>query len=239
MTVRVTVWNEYEHEKTNDAVSAIYPDGIHAAIAGFLKEHYEVRTATLEEPEHGLTQEVLDNTDVLIWWGHRAHRKVEDAIVERVAEAVQNGMGLIVLHSGHHAKPFKRLLGTTCNLKWREADETETLWVVAPGHPIVEGIGEGFSVPEAEMYGEFFDIPEPDSVIFISRYSKGPEVFRSGVTFTRGLGRIFYFRPGHETYPIYYQPEVQKVITNAIKWAAPTQRHSDFSLEVRNVKLPE
>lgn len=239
MTVRVTVWNEFEHEKSNETVRAIYPDGIHMAIAGFLRENFEVGTATLEQPEHGLTQEVLDNTDVLIWWGHRAHGKVEDAIVERVAAAVQSGMGLIVLHSGHHSKVFRRLLGTTCNLKWREADETESLWVVAPGHPIVEGIGEGFSIPETEMYGEFFDIPEPDSVIFISRFSKGNEVFRSGVTFTRGLGRIFYFRPGHETYPIYYQPEVQKVITNGVKWAAPTQRHSDFSLDVRNVKLPE
>lgn len=239
MTIRVTVWNEYIHEQKNPVVANIYPDGIHGAIASFLKDGFEVRSATLQEPEHGLTQDVVDNTDVMIWWGHHAHRDVDDAIVERVVEAVQNGMGLIVLHSGHHSKPFKRLLGTTCNLKWREADETETLWVTAPGHPIVEGIGEGFSVPEAEMYGEFFDIPQPETVVFISRFSKGTEVFRSGVTFTRGLGRIFYFRPGHETYPIYYQPEVQTVITNAVKWAAPSKRNSGFSLDVRNMPLPE
>uniref|UniRef100_A0A7C1JWR1 Trehalose utilization protein ThuA n=1 Tax=Caldilinea aerophila TaxID=133453 RepID=A0A7C1JWR1_9CHLR len=222
--VRVTVWNEYRHEKQNPQIAAIYPQGIHGAIAGYLRGHgCIVTTATLDEPEHGLTEHVLDHTDVLIWWGHMAHDEVKDEIVERVHDHVLRGMGLIVLHSGHFSKIFKRLMGTTCNLKWREADERERLWVVAPGHPIAEGIGEYFEIPHEEMYGEFFDIPEPETLVFVSWF-QGGEVFRSGCCYRRGQGRIFYFRPGHETYPTYHQPEVLRVIGNAVRWATPVER---------------
>jgi trehalose utilization protein len=222
--VRVTVWNEYRHEKQNPQIAAIYPQGIHGAIAGYLRGHgCIVTTATLDEPEHGLTEHVLDHTDVLIWWGHMAHDEVKDEIVERVHDHVLRGMGLIVLHSGHFSKIFKRLMGTTCNLKWREAGERERLWVVAPGHPIAEGIGEYFEIPHEEMYGEFFDIPEPETLVFVSWF-QGGEVFRSGCCYRRGQGRIFYFRPGHETYPTYYQPEVLRVIGNAVRWATPVER---------------
>ncbi len=218
---RVTVWNEYRHEKENAAVAKIYPDGIHQAIAAPLRaEGFTVRTATLDEPEHGLSQETLNQTDVLTWWGHRAHAEVSDEIVQRVHGRVLEGMGLIVLHSGHFSKIFKELMGTTCNLKWRELGEKERLWVVEPGHPIAAGLGEYFEVPQAEMYGEHFDIPAPDTLVFISWF-QGGEVFRSGCCFHRGRGKIFYFRPGHETYPIYFQPEVQRVISNAVRWAAP------------------
>lgn len=219
--VRVTVWNEYRHELTDEHVRKIYPNGIHGAIAGYLsKQQLEVRTATLNEPENGLTEKVLNQTDVLIWWGHMAHEEVQDEIVERVKKRVHDGMGLIVLHSGHFSKIFKSLMGTSCDLKWREAQDKERLWVVKPGHPIVDGIGEYIELPQEEMYGEFFDIPEPEELIFVSWFSGG-EVFRSGCTFTRGLGKIFYFRPGHETYPTYHHPDVLKVIANAVRWAAP------------------
>lgn len=220
--IRVTVWNEFRHEKIHEEVKKVYPNGIHNVIAEFLKKQpgIEVKTATLDEPEHGLTQEVLDNTDVLIWWGHMAHNEVNDEIVERVYNGVLNGMGLIVLHSGHLSKIFRKLMGTSCMLKWREAGEKERIWVLEPGHPIAEGLGEYFEIPHTEMYGERFDIPKPDELVFISWF-KGGEVFRSGCCFYRGKGKIFYFRPGHETFPIYYQPEVQKVIYNAVKWAAP------------------
>ena len=222
--VRVTVWNEYRHEKQNPQIAAIYPQGIHGAIAGYLRGHgCIVTTATLDEPEHGLTEHVLDHTDVLIWWGHMAHDEVKDEIVERVHDHVLRGMGLIVLHSGHFSKIFKRLMGTTCNLKWREAGERERLWVVAPGHLIAEGIGEYFEIPHEEMYGEFFDIPEPETLVFVSWF-QGGEVFRSGCCYRRGQGRIFYFRPGHETYPTYHQPEVLRVIGNAVRWATPVER---------------
>lgn len=222
MSIRVTVWNEYRHEKESEEIAAVYPNGIHAAIAEGLEQAggFEVRTATLDEPEHGLTDEVLANTDVLTWWGHKAHGAVSDEIVTRVQKRVLDGMGLVVLHSGHMSKIFMTLMGTTCDLKWREADEKERLWVVAPGHPIVEGIGEYIEMEKEEMYGEHFDIPQPETLVFVSWF-EGGEVFRSGCCYSRGAGKIFYFRPGHETYPTYFNPEIRRVIANAARWAAP------------------
>jgi trehalose utilization protein len=220
--IRVTVWNEGRHEKTSPEIAKVYPQGIHGAIAGALRAQpgFEVRTATLDEPEHGLTQDVLANTDVLTWWGHMAHGDVKDEIVDRVQQRVLDGMGLIILHSGHFSKIFRRLMGTNCSLKWREIGEKERVWVTAPGHPIVEGLGEYFELPHTEMYGEFFDIPQPDVQVFISWYPGG-EVFRSGCAYLRGRGKVFYFSPGHETFPIYYQKEIQRVLVNAVRWAAP------------------
>lgn len=221
--LRVTVWNEYRHERRSDEVARIYPDGIHSTIAAALREHgfASVQTATLDEPEHGLSSDVLDATDVLLWWGHIAHGEVSDEVVARVQERVLDGMGLIVLHSGHFSKIFKRLMGTTCDLKWRESNDRERLWVVAPGHPITEGLGEYIEIEREEMYGEHFDVPPPETLVFVSWFTGG-EVFRSGCCYTRGRGKIFYFRPGHETLPTYHHPDVQRVIANAVHWAAPT-----------------
>ncbi|TDL80925.1 ThuA domain-containing protein [Peribacillus frigoritolerans] len=222
--MKITVWNENRHEQKNPAVAEIYPEGIHGAIANFLKESgIDAATATLDQPEHGLTEEVLSETDVLFWWGHLAHDEVSDEIVERVQKRVLEGMGLVVLHSGHFSKIFKKLMGTSCDLKWREADDKERLWVVDPSHPITEGIGEFIEIEKEEMYGEHFDIPAPDQLVFVSWF-EGGEVFRSGCTYQRGNGKIFYFRPGHETYPTYHNKEIQKVLVNAAKWAAPTKR---------------
>lgn len=218
--MKVTVWNEYRHEQESDIVRNIYPEGIHQQIASFI-EDAEVTTATLDESEHGLTEDVLNATDVLIWWGHKAHDEVDDAIVDRVQKRVLEGMGLVVLHSGHFSKIFKRLMGTGCDLKWREADDKERIWTVMPGHPIAEGLPEFFELPKEEMYGEHFDIPAPEELVFISWF-EGGEVFRSGATFKRGNGKIFYFRPGHETYPTYYDSNVQRVINNAVRWAKPS-----------------
>lgn len=222
-TLRITVWSEFRHEKENPKVAALYPEGMHETIAGFLRKEngVTVRTATLDEPEHGLAEAVLAETDVLLWWGHMAHGEVSDEVVDRVKKRVLEGMGFIALHSAHYAKPFKALMGTTCSLKWREASDKERLWNVMPSHPITRGLGEYFEIPAEEMYGEPFGIPTPDELIFISWFSGG-EVFRSGATWHRGNGRVFYFRPGHETYPTYHQSEVQKVITNAVFWARPT-----------------
>lgn len=223
---KVTVWNEFRHEKTDPEVQAVYPKGIHDAIAGFLREDgFPVRTATLDEPEHGLTQAVLEDTDVLIWWGHMAHGEVQEVIVDRVQERILNGMGLIVLHSGHFSKVFKRMMGTSCNLRWREVGEKERLWTVANGHPIAKGVGLHFELPHAEMYGEYFDIPEPDVLVFVSWFAGG-DIFRSGCCWQRGFGRVFYFAPGHETYPIYYDQNIQKVIANACLWAADHKQHT-------------
>jgi trehalose utilization protein len=231
--IRVTVWNEGRHEKSHAEVARVYPQGIHAAIGEGLQEAgFKVRTATLDEPEHGLTKEVLAKTDVLTWWGHMAHGDVKDEIVERVYQRVMEGMGLIVLHSGHFSKIFKKLMGTTCDLIWREANDNERLWVVNPGHPIAQGLPRYIDLPKEEMYGEYFDIPAPDALVLISWF-KGGEVFRSGCCFNRGQGRVFYFRPGHETYPTYFNPVIRKVIANAAKWAAPV---NGPKLEFGNVK---
>jgi len=227
-SIKVTVWNEFRHEKQNEAIRRIYPEGMHRTIADFLgaETDLEVKTATLDEPEHGLTQEVLDGTDVLLWWGHTAHGEVADEIVTRVQKRVLEGMGLIVLHSGHYSKIFKRLMGTTCSLRWRESTDKERLWNLVPGHAITEGIGDFIEIPRHEMYGERFDIPTPDELIFVSWFSGG-EVFRSGCTWRRGHGKVFYFSPGHETHPIYHQPQVQRVIVNGVRWAKPEVRIPD------------
>ncbi len=223
--IHVTVWNENLHEKFDQKVAEIYPEGIHGTIAAFLSKEcdMEVGTATLEMPEHGLTEEVLNRTDVLIWWGHMGHDKVDDAIVNRVYARIMDGMGLIVLHSGHASKIFRKICGTNSqDLKWRENNEKEILWVVKPGHPIVQGLGEKIVLEHEETYGEHFNIPEPDELIFISWFSGG-DVFRSGCCYNRGKGKVFYFKPGHESFPIYHNPEIQQVIFNAVRWAAPAK----------------
>jgi trehalose utilization protein len=219
--IRVTIWNEYRHEKTHAAVRRIYPRGMHRQLAERLARRpgLAVRTATLDEPEHGLTDAVLQATDVLTWWGHLAHGEVRDEIAERVQRRVLDGMGLLVLHSGHMSKPFLRLMGTSGLLRWREANERERLWVVNPAHPVAAGLGPYFELPQEEMYGEYFDVPPPDELVFVSWF-QGGEVFRSGAAWTRGRGRVFYFRPGHETHPTYKDANVLRVIENAVRWLA-------------------
>jgi trehalose utilization protein len=234
--MRVTVWHEYRHEKKHESVRRVYPDGMHRAIAAgisrILGSAAEIRTATQDEPEHGLTDDVLQTTDVLTWWGHAAHAEVADAVVDKVHQRVLEGMGLIFLHSAHYSKIFKKLMGTDCGLKWREAGERERLFVVDPGHPIADGLPEHFEIPHEEMYGEFFDVPPPDDLVMISWF-EGGNVFRSCCTWRRGKGRIVYFRPGHETFPTYFQPEVRRVIANAVKWATP-RSSSPFAIGAPN-----
>ncbi|HWT26202.1 MAG TPA: ThuA domain-containing protein [Solirubrobacteraceae bacterium] len=222
--VRVTVWGENVHERRDEPVRALYPEGMHATIAAglgrLLGDAAQVRTATLQEPEHGLTGDVLAGTDVLTWWGHAAHEEVDDAVVERLHAAVLGGMGLLVLHSGHLSKIFRRLLGTSCNLRWRNEGERELVWTVDPAHPIAAGVPQPIVIDAQEMYGEHFDIPAPDELVFVSSFAGG-EVFRGGCSFFRGRGRIFYFSPGDQEYPVYHHPDVQRVLANAVRWAAP------------------
>lgn len=218
--VRVLIWNEFRHERSRDDVRALYPDGIHAAIArGIAGPDAEVRTATLDDPDQGITDDVLAATDTLVWWAHGAHPEVTEATVACVHRHVLAGMGLVVLHSGHESKVFQRVLGTSGALRWREAGEREILWNLEPAHPILDGIGECIDLPHEEMYGERFDIPSPDETLMISWFAGG-EVFRSLCTWRRGHGRVVYFRPGHETYPTYHHPEILRVIANAARWAA-------------------
>lgn len=220
--LHITVWNEYKHEQEYERIRSIYPNGIHGCIAAFLKKEtdFSVRTATFDMPEHGLSEEVLTQTDVLIFWSHALQDKFSDEVAKRIQKHVHGGMGLIALHSAHFSKIMKLLLGTSMTLQWRHGD-SEKLWCTAPTHPIAAGIPAMVELPQEEMYGEYFDIPKPDELIFTGWFSGG-EVFRSGCTFTRGYGKIFYFQPGHEEYPIYYIPEIQKIISNAVRFCAPT-----------------
>ena len=220
MAIRVTVWGENVHEQKNKVVADTYPKTMHGTIAAFLNTDKGIKAGavTLQDPEHGMSVAKLAETDVLIWWGHAAHGQVEDKIAERVCEAVHGGMGIIFLHSAHFSKPFKRLMGTPCNLTWREAGERERLWVTSRNHPIAAGLPDHFELENEEMYGEPFGIPEPLETVFISWF-QGGEVFRSGVTYKRGAGSVFYFRPGHETYPTYHDANVQRVINNGVHWA--------------------
>lgn len=221
--MKVTVWNENYHEKIEPKVMEVHPEGLHGTVAGIIRElpEAEVRTATLDMPEAGLPESVLNDTDVLIWWGHMAHEKVPDEVVERVVSRVQHGMGLIVLHSGHHSKVFRRLMGTTCDLRWRDITY-ERIFCVNPSHPIADGIPDNFELGTEECYGEYFDIPQPDEQVFEGWYDIG-EVFRSGCCWRRGHGKIFYFQPGHETNTSYKNPYVRRIIQNAVRWAAPTK----------------
>lgn len=242
MTTNVTIWNEHRVERidipekdifpngffgnygTSEEISRAYPRGIHGALAEIFEPDpaFRVRTGTLDDPDQGLPDDVLNDTDVLIWWAHRYHDEVDDALVRRIHDRVVGGMGLIVLHSGHLSKIFRSLMGTTCTLKWRTSDEHELLWVVEPTHPIAEGLGEYVRIEREEMYGERFDIPVPDELVFLGWF-EGGELFRSGCCFHRGAGKIFYFQPGHETYPVYYMPEIQRILRNATLWARPAR----------------
>ena len=215
-------------EESSRRIRAQYPDGVMGTLAEYLEneEDIDVTYVTLQMPECGLTQELLDRTDVLIWWAHVAHDEVPDEIAFRVVQRVQAGMGFIPLHSAHKSKPFMYLLGTTATLRWREGDFCR-VWTAAPAHPIARGIPESIELSEEEMYGEPFDIPKPDETVFISWFSGG-EVFRSGCTWTRGWGKIFFFQPGHETSPSYHNPMILKIILNAVRWAAPEVMRKDF-----------
>lgn len=245
--LRVTVWHEYRHEHKNKTVGELYPDGMHMVMKSAIEENIgvpvEVTTLTLDQDEnHGITDELLENTDVMTWWGHAAHGDVKDEIAQKVAERVRQGMGLVVLHSGHYAKPFKLLMGTNCHLTWREAAEKERLWCVSPGHPITAGLGlkpeaAFFEIEHTEMYGEHFDIPDPDELVFVSWF-EGGEIFRSGCVWKRGAGKVFYFRPGHETFPIYYHEKVRKVLANGVKYVAPAGEVLPYRVDSPNIKEP-
>lgn len=222
--LRITIYNEYVHERENEAVARVYPGGIHETLRRQLAcGDVSVRTVTLAQLPDGLSENVLEETDVLVWWAHKAHHLVPDEVAVRVQQAVLRGMGAVFLHSGHHSKPFRLLMGTSCNLTWREEGDRELVWVCNPAHPIAQGLGRFIRIDHDETYGEPFDIPEPDQLVFISGYEHG-EVFRSGCCFLRGNGRIFYFQPGHETYPVYENPDVVRVLNNAVRWAAPVYR---------------
>ena len=221
--MHVHVWAEDRPlPEAEETMRKICPSGVEGQMAAFLGRQPDmtVTTSTLQDPEQGFDRKILDRTDVLVYWSHKHWQEVEDVHVDYLQKRVLEGMGLVVLHSAHASKLFSRLMGTrTQSLRWRENDEWQRYWIVNPGHPIAEGLeGEYFEVPMDETYGEYFEIPQPEAQVFITQ-SQGGEIFRSGSCWTRGLGRIFYFQGGHETYPVYMQSQVQLILTNAVRWA--------------------
>lgn len=222
--MKITVFCE---KVDNPEAVKIYPEGFGKAIADVFGEDVTLVTQNWGEDGSKLL-DVLEDTDVLVWWAHCMHASVSDEVSAAVCDRVRRGMGFIALHSAHLCKPLKGLLGTTCTLKWRESGDNERLWVVAPGHPIVEGIGEYADVEKEEMYGEYFDIPTPDELVLIGWF-KGGEVFRGGCVFNRGYGKIFYFNPGHETYPTYRNEKVKRIMRNAAEYVCPKKIHEPFT----------
>ncbi|MBQ7671081.1 MAG: ThuA domain-containing protein [Clostridia bacterium] len=219
--INVTIWNEYRHEKTDEKVRSLYPEGIHNFLKSVLDcDELSITAVALDDPDQGLPDEVLNNTDVLIWWAHMCHHEVSDELAERVKERVFAGMGLILLHSAHYSKVIQKVVGMTGHLTWGD-EVKEVVWNINPTHPIAAGIPTHFILPKEEIYGEPFQIPEPDELVFIGWYETG-HVFRSGCTWRRGYGKVFYFQPGHESVPTYHDPVVQRIIKNAIMWAAPS-----------------
>lgn len=235
--IKVTVWSEFrqENEENDNAlrIRKIHPQGIHQTIADFLEKNDDmlVRTATLDMPECGLGDEVLEDTDVLIWWAHVAHHEVPDQLVEKIHKRILDGMGFIALHSAHCCKVLQRTLGSSGSLRWRENDFSR-VWNLCPTHPIAQGIPEFFELEQEEMYGEYFDIPKPDDVVFTSWF-RGGEVIRSGCTWTRGKGKFFFFQPGHETNPSYHNEYVQRIISNAVRWA---KTKVDFEIKITHAQ---
>jgi len=237
--VKVTVWGEgfldvealpeeerpVKYADYVDEARRIYPDDVHAALAAALRSELgtdaQIRTAVLDDPELGLSDGVLAETDVLVWWSHVKHQMIGEQVVERIWQRiVRDGMGLVMLHAGIGSKIFRRLMGSSCGVgNLRQSDDWEAVWTISPRHPIARGVPPVFVIPTEEVYCEYFDIPTPDEVVFLSTF-RGGEVFRSGCCFTRGNGRIFYFRPGHESHPTYYHPQVKRVLANAVAWAA-------------------
>ncbi|MBO5904651.1 MAG: ThuA domain-containing protein [Clostridia bacterium] len=222
--IRVTFWHECRHEKTNPTVTKIYPGGIHAFICNFLNEEADVEAkfVTLDDPDQGLPDEVLNNTDVLIWWGHLAHGEVKDELVEKVFRRVVNGgMGILCLHSAHHSKPFKRILGSTGNLTWGR-NQREVIWNMNPAHPILAGIPDHFIIDNEELYAEPFYIPQPDELLLCGWFEDG-HVFRSGACYHKGAGKLVYLQPGHETCRSFHNPYVQRLINNAVHYLKPNE----------------
>ena len=243
--VRVLVWDE----NPGNAPADVYPNGIRGAIAEGLNRPDKrapilAATAHLDEADQGCSEVALQAADVLIWWGHARHGQVTEETARRIYTQVhERGMGLILLHSAHYSKPLQWTLAASGHLKggWRVTSppDREEITVCAPRHPIAEGVRD-FTLESEEMYGAPFEVPAPQCVVFQSHFPLGKEYFPCGICWTvgrgktegftsgpgggvgegQGVGRVFYFRPGHETYPTYYNTTVRKILRNAVLWAA-------------------
>ena len=237
--LNVVIWNEFRHEKIKDKVKALYPDGLHATIKSFLdcEEDLDVSLAALDDPDQGLSDERLEQIDVLIWWGHMAHKEVSDELAQKIRDRVYMGkMGFIALHSAHRSKPFCTILGTNGNLTWGR-EQKEIMWNLMPTHEIAAGVPEHFLLESEELYSEPFHIPQPDELVFGAWYEDG-HIMRAGACFRRGLGKIFYFQPGHETCKSFFNPYVQRIIRNAVYWAKPMKPAFEIEDKCPHITTP-
>lgn len=213
--LRVHVWCE------GTAPRAVYPNDVDGAVADHLGKlpTLQVRRGRLADPSAGLAEDVLDATDVLLWWGHLRHDDVPNDRAEAVVRRVREGkLGLIALHSSCTSKPFKGLMGMACEPGgWREDGRPEHVKIVAPDHPIARGVTP-FTIPRSDMFAEPFEVPAPESVVLVSNWDNG-ETVRSGLTWTVGKGRVAFLRTGHDAFPVLFHPSVRQIIANATLWA--------------------
>lgn len=271
--VRVVVWDERQPSQKE-----AYENFLGNAIADFLRgeDGLAVQSVTIDDPEQGISQAVLDNCDVLIWWGHKRQSEILPEAGKRIVERISSGkLHLIALHSAHWSTPFveamneitrRRTVATgtaksdityvpppkqytvprydtrltpftiarkfpdgrqnlevhlpyCCFPAYRNDGKPSHVKILQKGHPITKGIPHEFQISRTEMYDEPFHVPEPDDVILEERWATG-EWFRSGMLWRLGKGIVFYFRPGHETFPVYKEQFPLKILSNAVRWAA-------------------
>lgn len=234
--MNITIFNEYHPNEHTGKAEKNYPGGIHIALKSiFESQEYDVVTATQEQACNGLTDEILDNTDVLLWWSKNWDNELLNSVADKVVSRIREGMGAVFLHSAKNSKPFLRLTGTTsatAPVSWKEPGESERLFVVSPAHPIAEGIPSGYVIPNEEPYCEYFDIPKPDDIVFLGGFGNGMCI-RAGVTFTRGAGKIFFFQPGHDSFPVYNDKVIRRIILNAVNWAKPVAKPAPIAEETK------
>lgn len=223
--MKITIFTEHNASMDSPEGKLAYPEGMNECLRLLIAGDGHEVTMIVHGPDDDgseLTEEMLKNTDVLVWWGHWYHGSVNPAVVDMVVDYVNRGMGMLALHSAHESRPMQRLMGTTGALSWREMGENERVWVIDKTHPVAQGLGDYIDIEHEEMYGEPFAIPAPDELVFISWF-RGGEVMRSGCTFKRGFGKLFYFRPGHETLPTYHNEQIRRVILNALEYLKPAR----------------
>lgn len=238
--MKVTIFTEFNASMESEEAKVSYPEGMNACLYDFISKEHDVKMIVHSKDDDGseLTEEILKNTDVLIWWGHWYHGLVSDDVINMVADYVNRGMGFIALHSAHESKIFQKLVGTSGALSWREMGENERLWIIERNHPIVAGIEDThIDIEHEEMYGEPFSIPAPDELVLISWF-KGGEVMRSGCVFNRGYGKIFFFRPGHETLPTYKHAQVQRIVLNAIEYVKANRPIVEQPIKSVHIPVP-
>jgi len=275
--VKVVVWDEQQ-----PAQKQAYSSFLGNSVAEHLgaQPGISVRSVNINDPGQGLAGGVLDDCQVLIWWGHVRHAEISAETGRSIVERIKDGkLSLVALHSAHWSTPFVEAMNERTRLdvvgkfhsegnerleitfvspaqrymvpkadarvtpyvSWRKFPDglakatvhlplccfpayrgdgkPSRVTLLKPDHPIAQGIPKEFEIPQTEMYDEPFHVPQPDEVILEERWAAG-EWFRSGAVWKLGKGRVFYFRPGHETYPIYKQPIPLKIMTNSVRWLA-------------------